>query len=223
MKLIVGLGNPGRQYQNTRHNAGFMAIDRLAQKHGLSGAKSKFHAGLIEGHLAGEKVLLMQPMTYMNKSGLAVGEAARFLKLTPADILILVDDVALPVGTIRLRPKGGTGGHNGLADIERALGTADFPRLRIGIDPPMIDEHRIPQVDYVLGTFTEAQGQALEPALTDAADAAEMWACQGIDAAMNRYNVKEPKDKPDPKPDNAIADTPPRADVGRGPENRSES
>jgi len=222
MKLIVGLGNPGRQYQNTRHNAGFMAIDRLARKHALSGAKSKFHAGVLEARFGDCKALLMQPMTYMNKSGLAVGEAARFHKLQPSDILILVDDVALPVGTIRLRPKGGTGGHNGLADIERALGSGDFPRLRIGIDPPMIGDQRIPQVDYVLGPFTDDQRQALDPALADAADAAELWACEGIDTAMNRYNVKESsetdKTKPSKHPENA-----PRADVGRGNENRSES
>lgn len=222
MKLIVGLGNPGRKYQNTRHNAGFMAIDRLAQSHGLSGAKSKFHAGVLETRFGGHKALLMQPMTYMNKSGLAVGEAARFHKLDPGDILILVDDVALPVGTIRLRPKGGTGGHNGLADIGRALGTDNFPRLRIGIDPPMIEGQRIPQVDYVLGPFTETQRPALEPALTDAADAAELWAREGIDAAMNRYNIKETPE-PNQTTRTIKSESPPRADVGRGDVNRSES
>jgi PTH1 family peptidyl-tRNA hydrolase len=198
MKLIVGLGNPGRDYQNTRHNAGFMAVDRLARRHNLTGARSKFHAGVLEGHLAGEKVMLMQPLTYMNRSGLAVGEAARFHKIEPTDVLILVDDIALSIGTIRIRPKGGAGGHNGLSDIQRALGTDAYPRLRIGIDPPMIDGHRISQHDYVLGTFTEQQQAELEPALTLAAEATETWIAEGIDAAMNRFNTK---DKPEPAPE----------------------
>ncbi len=191
MKLIVGLGNPGPEYAKTRHNAGFMAVDRLAQRHGFAGPKSKFHAGVLEGAIGvgGDlhRVLLMQPTTYMNRSGLAVGEARAFYKLEPADILVLVDEAALPLGSIRLRASGSPGGHNGLKDLERALGTRDYPRLRIGIDPP---PGRVPQADYVLGKFTADQLDALDPALTRACDAVETWLAEGIDAAMNRYNTK---------------------------------
>lgn len=187
MKVIVGLGNPGNEYAKTRHNAGFMAIDRLATRHGLSGAKMKFHAGMLEGPVAGERCVLLQPMTFMNRSGLCVGEVMRFYKLEPDELMIVVDDVALPVGRIRLRKTGGAGGHNGLSDIERALGTTKYPRLRIGIDPP----GRVPQSDYVLGRFSEAQLSALEPALDRACDAVEMWVREGIDAAMNQFNAAE--------------------------------
>ena len=185
MKLIVGLGNPGPEYAQTRHNAGFMVVERLANRLGLSGAKTKFHAGVLEGRMAGEKVVLMQPMTYMNRSGLAVGEAASFFKLEPSDVLVVVDEVQLPVGRIRLRACGSAGGHNGLTDIQRALGTTAYPRLRVGIDPP----GRAPQVDYVLGRFTEEQRQALDPALDKACDAIECWAAEGIEKAMSLHNA----------------------------------
>lgn len=135
MKLIVGLGNPGPEYAKTRHNAGFMTLEKLAQRHGLTGVKHKFHAGVLEGFIHQKKVMLMQPMTFMNRSGLAVGEAASFYKFDPTDILILVDEIALDVGQIRLRGAGSPGGHNGLKDIERVLTTRDYPRLRIGIGP----------------------------------------------------------------------------------------
>jgi PTH1 family peptidyl-tRNA hydrolase len=184
MRLIVGLGNPGTQYAMTRHNAGFMALETLAQRHGLSGAKSKFHAGVIDGRIAGQKVLLMQPMTFMNRSGLAVGEAAAFYKVPPEHVLVLVDDVALPLGSVRLRAAGSAGGHNGLSDIERALGTRDYPRLRIGIDPP----GRVPQVDWVLGRFTSDQADQLAPALDAAASAAEAWLVDPIDKVMSKHN-----------------------------------
>ena len=135
MKLIVGLGNPGSEYAKTRHNAGFMAIDRLATRYGLTNPKTKFHAGVLDGHIQDHRCVLLQPMTFMNRSGLAVGEATRFYKIDPEiDLLIIVDDVALPLGQIRIRPEGGPGGHNGLVDVERALGTRAYPRLRIGFD-----------------------------------------------------------------------------------------
>ncbi len=186
MKLIVGLGNPGTQYTQTRHNAGFMAVDRLATRHGLTRPKTKFHAGVLEGLIADQRCLLMQPMTYMNRSGLAVGEAVRFYKLDPAvGLMIVIDDVALPAGQIRIRSGGGTGGHNGLADIERVLGTRDYPRLRIGIDSP----GRAPQSDYVLGPFTPTQRDAIDPALDRACDAIEAWLAHGLDQAMNQFNA----------------------------------
>lgn len=186
MKLIVGLGNPGTQYANTRHNAGFMAIDRLATRHGLSGARVKFHAGVLEGPVVGEKCILMQPTTFMNRSGLAIAEAIRFYKLELSDLMVLVDEVALPLGRIRMRPSGSAGGHNGLIDIEQKLSTREYPRLRLGIDPP----GRIPQTDYVLGRFTAEQRDQLEPALDRVADAIECWIQEGIEKAMSLYNAE---------------------------------
>lgn len=185
MKLIVGLGNPGSEYTKTRHNAGFMAIDRLAQRHGLNGVKAKFHAGVLEGRIANQKVLLMQPTTYMNRSGLSVGEAMSFYKLEPDDMLVIVDDVALDVGQLRLRATGSAGGHNGLKDIQRALGTPDYPRLRLGIGP----RGRAPQVDFVLGRFTDDQLEELEPALWRACDCIETWLTDGTELAMTRFNA----------------------------------
>ncbi len=189
MKLLVGLGNPGAEYVRTRHNAGFMAIDLLAERHGQGQiARSKFNAMLLEAPVGGQRCLLMKPVTFMNRSGQAVAEAARFYKLDPVkDVLVLVDDVALPCGTIRLKASGGAGGHNGLADITRKLGTENYPRLRIGIDekPPVMRLE-----DYVLGRFTEEQTDRLTPALKLAADAAEVFAVEGIDAAMNNFNTR---------------------------------
>ncbi len=187
MRLIVGLGNPEAKYVQTRHNAGFMVIDRLARRYSLTQPRMKFHAGVLEGVIAGEKCLLMQPVTYMNRSGLAVGEAATFHKLDPADILIIVDDVALPCGRIRLRGEGSAGGHNGLTDVQRALGTLAYPRLRIGIDAPGL----IPQVDYVLGRFRVDQLEKLEPALEEACDAVEHWIAHGLDKTMSKFNARE--------------------------------
>lgn len=186
MKLIVGLGNPGAQYAKTRHNVGFMAVDRLAQRHAITGPKHKFQARVLEGPLAGEKCVLVQPLVYMNRSGRSVAEAVRFYKLALEDVLVIVDDVALPCGAIRLRKAGSAGGHNGLSDIERALGTSDYPRLRIGIDPP----GRIPQVDYVLGRFSPEQAEAIDRALEEGCDAIEAWIGEGIDKAMTAFNAR---------------------------------
>ncbi|MEM1109303.1 MAG: aminoacyl-tRNA hydrolase [Planctomycetota bacterium] len=184
MKLIVGLGNPGSEYAKTRHNAGFMAIEKLANRHGLTGVKHKFHAGVLEGRINLHKVMLMQPTTYMNRSGLAVGEAAAFYKLDPEDILILVDEIALDVGQIRLRASGSPGGHNGLKDLERALGTRDYPRLRLGIGP----RTRAPQVDFVLGRFTDEQLDEMNFTLNKTCDCIESWLEDGIELAMTKFN-----------------------------------
>lgn len=185
MKLIVGLGNPGPQYARTRHNAGFLVVERLAARHGLGEGRVRFQSSVQEGDIAGQRCLLMRPMVYMNRSGQAVSEAVRFYKLPLDDLLIVVDDVALPCGRIRLRAQGSAGGHNGLADIERALGTPAYPRLRIGIDSP----GRVPQVDYVLGRWSPQQWEQLEPALDRACDAIEAWIVHGINKAMSLYNV----------------------------------
>jgi PTH1 family peptidyl-tRNA hydrolase len=195
MKLIVGLGNPGSEYQNTRHNAGFMAIDRLAKKLGLDSPREKFHAIVLEGSIGDDRIMLMKPQTYMNKSGLAVGEAAAFYKVRPDHVMVAVDDTALPLGALRIRANGSAGSHNGLADIQRAIGTSIYPRLRIGIGAPQIGEHKVPQKDYVLGTFTAADMGVLNPALDEAVKALDCWIAGGIDKTMNRFN-KSPETKP---------------------------
>ncbi|WP_432800001.1 aminoacyl-tRNA hydrolase [Poriferisphaera sp. WC338] len=185
MKLIVGLGNPGKEYEKTRHNAGFMAANHLAERHNMSGAKTKFHAGVLEGRIEGQKVLLMQPMTFMNRSGLSVGEAVTFYKCEPEDVMVIVDDIALPCGRIRLRGEGGAGGHNGLSDIKRVLGTNKYPRLRIGVDAP----GRVPQVDYVLGRFSDEQQHLVEKALERSSKAIEHWLREGdLPKTMSLFN-----------------------------------
>ncbi|MBL8746887.1 MAG: aminoacyl-tRNA hydrolase [Phycisphaerae bacterium] len=202
MKLIVGLGNPGSQYERTRHNAGFIAIDRLADRHARGIVpRARFYALTLEATLAGksgdEKCLLMKPTTYMNRSGLAVGEAVRFFKVDPtADLFVIVDDIYLPCGQVRMREGGSAAGHNGLADIERALGTDRYPRCRIGVDPPGV----IDQADYVLGRFTEEQWALANPAITKAADAAEEFVRAGIASAANKFNAKDPPRPKIPKP-----------------------
>lgn len=186
MKLIVGLGNPGPEHDQTRHNVGFLVLDRLARRHAPGAtARGRFHGVCIEAGMGDEKTLLLKPTTFMNRSGLAVGEAVRFYKLDPAnDLLVLVDDLALGCGVLRLRGEGSAGGHNGLADIEQKLGTDTYARLRIGIDAP----DSIPQRDYVLGRFRPDQWERLEPALDEAAEAAFVWATHGLATAMNRFN-----------------------------------
>ena len=189
MKLVVGLGNPGPAYEGTRHNVGFDVVARLARRHAPGEtARSRFHGVVVEAVIGSEKVLLLQPTTFMNLSGTAVVEASRFYKLDPAeDVLVIVDDVALPCGQIRLRPGGGAGGHNGLSDIQRKLGTEHYPRLRIGIDAP----GRIPQKDYVLGKFRPDQRELVEVACDEAAEAVSCWATLGLTEAMNRFNRKQ--------------------------------
>lgn len=205
MKLLVGLGNPGTQYEKTRHNAGYMVIDRLLNRHvpGASNAtaKGRFDGLTWEASIKGERCLLLKPTTYMNLSGRSVAAAVGFYKLDPKqDLLVITDDVALPCGTIRLRAEGGAGGHNGLTDVERALGTQAYPRCRIGVDasPDYMD-----QADYVLGRFTPEQEPLITAALDKATDAAEMFVAQGIVPAMNKFNAPPPRPKPprkDPPP-----------------------
>lgn len=190
MKLLVGLGNPGPEYAKTRHNAGFMAIDRFAARWAPSEtARSRFGGLAVECTVRSHKALLLKPLTYMNRSGQSIVQALAFYKCEPvSDLLVLVDDVALPAGSIRLRPAGSAGGHNGLADIQRALGSDSYPRLRIGIDakPPVMALH-----DYVLGRFTDEQLTALAPALEKSCDACELFITDGLEAAMNKFNRKD--------------------------------
>lgn len=192
MKLIVGLGNPGPQYEKTRHNAGFMAVDRVRARwaDASSPVKSRFQGVSSEVSIAGERCLLLKPTTYMNLSGRSVGEAVGFFKIDPAqDLLVIVDDVSLPVGAVRVRASGSPGGHNGLRDVDRALGSQNYPRLRIGVDPcPPVMKLE----DYVLGRFTPEQSAAIGPALERAADAVETFVRSGVVEAMNRFNAPEP-------------------------------
>lgn len=211
MKLIVGLGNPGAQYARTRHNAGFMAVDRLKDRHAPAAIpRERFRSLVVETPIRGAgKCVLMKPLTYMNRSGEAVAEAVRFFKADPStDLLILVDDVALPVGSVRLRAGGSAGGHNGLSDIERTLATDQYARCRIGIDPPGI----VRQSDYVLGRFSAEQTPEIEHAINIACDATEAWAEKGIEHAMNLYNVKPRAPAPETL---TPPDTPPDAPAPR--------
>lgn len=196
MKLVVGLGNPGKDYVGTRHNVGFEVIDTLAVRLGwvVAGAfdrlaRNKFDALVFDGtfETAGgaEKLLLMKPMTFMNLSGRSVQAAASFFRVEPADLLVVVDELSLPAGRIRLRSGGSDGGHNGLQSVRQALGTDRYPRLRIGIDPP---PPGFAGKDYVLGRFSPDQRPAIDAALPRAADCCLAWAESGVEAAMNRFN-----------------------------------
>lgn len=188
MKLIVGLGNPGSEYAGTRHNAGFDVVDRLSARFAPGAApRSRFGGLATDAEVGGEKCLLLKPMAFMNLSGRPVLEAVQFFKLEPSrDLLVIVDDLALPCGSIRLRPDGSSGGHNGLADIGLKLSSNYWARLRIGIDPP----GRVPQADYVLGKFSPAQRPLAEASMDEAARAAECWAAKGLQEAMNRFNSR---------------------------------
>src|SRR6476660_6008735 len=181
MKLVVGLGNPGKEYAGTRHNIGWEVVDHLAARLGFTGsamefdrlARTKFDGLALDGSASlpggsSEKLLLLKPTTYMNLSGRSVQAAMAFYQLTPADVMVVLDDLALPAGKIRIRPGGSDGGHNGLRDIQRALGTNQYPRLRVGIDAP---PPRVPGRDYVHGRFSEEQRKLLDPAVKRAVDA----------------------------------------------------
>lgn len=183
--LIVGLGNPGDQYRHTRHNFGFMVIDRLAEKLAVSLKKVKFKALLAESKLDGQALILAKPMTFMNDSGRAVGPLLRFFKVPPDHLLIVHDDLDLPLGSLRLRPTGSSGGQRGVASIIATLGTQDFPRLRLGISRP---PGQMDPVAYVLQNFTPAEAELKEMVLNQAADAALTFIREGMQAAMNQYN-----------------------------------
>jgi peptidyl-tRNA hydrolase, PTH1 family len=202
MKLIVGLGNPGSDYARTRHSAGFLAVDRLLARHGAGLARQKFSGELHDVVIAGERTLVLRPMRFMNCSGVSVAEAVGFHKINPAeDLLVLVDDYALALGQLRLRGEGSAGGHNGLSDIQRALGTTVYPRLRIGIDPPPATYGD--PADWVLGRFTDEQLAALSPALDQVVSAVGVFVSEGLTTAMNRFNGRGPQQAarpPKPRP-----------------------
>ncbi len=185
MKLVVGLGNPDRKYHETRHNVGFMVLAELGRRYGMGRAKSKFHGELLEARIGGEKVLLLSPLTYMNRSGLSVDEATRFFQIDAKDLLVVCDDLNLPLGKLRLRLKGSSGGQKGLGDIIRRLGTEEFVRLRIGIGAP---PEGWDAADYVLGKFTKTEKSVMELTVQQAADAVVCWVGEGSTECMNRFN-----------------------------------
>lgn len=189
--LIVGLGNPGPEYRNTRHNAGFMLADRLAE--GWRGSwrmESKFFSEIAECRVAGCRVTLCKPQTFMNASGQAVARIGTFFKVPPARILVLVDDADLPLGALRLRPGGSPGGHHGLESIEQVLGTRGYPRLKVGIARPRQDRRNLK--DHVLGDVSDVEQPVLNEVLTRAFQQVECWLVDGAMQAMNRYNGSGP-------------------------------
>jgi PTH1 family peptidyl-tRNA hydrolase len=185
MKLIVGLGNPDRRYQGTRHNVGFAVLAELAREFGSGAPKSKFHGEFVEANLGGQRALLLSPLTYMNNSGLSVQEAKGFYKIPDDQLLVLCDDLNLPLAKLRFRAKGSSGGQKGLEDIVRRLGTEDFARLRIGIGPP---PDGWDWADYVLTKFTKEEIPQVEDAFRNAARAVVVWAREGSEFCMNQYN-----------------------------------
>lgn len=186
MKLIVGLGNPGRQYAGTRHNVGFDVLQLLGRRLGVDRWKSQFEADIADGRIGEERVLLLAPTTYMNLSGRAVKSHLVFHKVTAADVLVICDDLNLPSSKLRLRGSGTAGGQKGLQNIVDQLGTTQVARLRIGIGRPAAP---IDPSDYVLGRFSAEERPDIDAACQSAADAVELWVKQGLPAAMNKFNI----------------------------------
>jgi peptidyl-tRNA hydrolase, PTH1 family len=187
MKLIVGLGNPGREYRDTRHNVGFMVVDEMARRHGLTlgMAPSQVPDTFVAKKYGTEPLLIAKPLTFMNRSGDAVAALARYYDVAAGDLLVVVDEVALPFGRLRARARGSAGGHNGLRSIVDRLGTTEFPRLRLGVGR---GDARRDLADHVLSKFEPDERPGLEEFITRAADAAEMFAADGIGKVMNVYN-----------------------------------
>ena len=192
MILIAGLGNPGKEYENTRHNAGFLVLDTLAQKLGADLSERKHRALCGKAVIGGQKVILLKPQTYMNSSGESIRAAADYYKVPPEDILVVYDDISLAPGQLRIRAKGSAGGHNGIKSIIAHLGTQEFPRVKVGIGekPPRMD-----LADYVLGHFSSGEKKIMEEAAKEAADAiceiVNVW----IEQAMNDHNRRKEEQK----------------------------
>jgi len=184
MKLIVGLGNPGKQYENSRHNVGFCVVDFLARQWGAALTQRKHHALFASVLRNNEKIALLKPQLFMNCSGTSVVQAVSFYDLRPQDLLVIVDDMALPLGQLRLRPQGSAGGHNGLMDIMEKLGCSDFARLRIGIGPAAPGN----AVRHVLGRFQQEEKNFIDHAVKHAAQAVTAWLENDIEQVMTQYN-----------------------------------
>lgn len=186
MFVIVGLGNPGKRYEHTRHNVGFLTVDLLAERHGIKVNKIKHKALVGEGTVCGQKVLLVKPQTYMNLSGQSVREVVSYYKIGPADLVVVYDDIDLPAGRLRIRPGGSAGTHNGMRSVIYDLQFDNFPRVRIGIG----GERRMRLADYVTGGFSRQEKAIMEDCITRAADALERILADGLTRAMNEYNTK---------------------------------
>ena len=190
MWLVVGLGNPGEDYAGTRHNVGFEVVEVLSGRHNISVKKRAFQAVSGEGTIAGERVMLARPMTFMNLSGQSVAAISRYYKIEPGRIIVILDEVALPTGQLRLRFQGSAGGHNGLANILQLMGTNEIHRIRIGVGAAQPGR----MIGHVLSRFPPAEASIMEEAYLRAADAVETALSEGYEMAMNRYNRKtEPR------------------------------
>ncbi len=196
MKVVVGLGNPGRQYEQTRHNIGFMVLDYLAAAPSVSSWRSRFQGLVTETTEGTEQVLLVKPETFMNLSGRCVRQVLDFYKLTPSDVLVICDDIALPLGKLRVRAGGSSGGQNGLKSIEQSLGTQDFGRLRIGVGEPGQYQDA---ADYVLSRFKPGETTTVEDAIAKSAQGVMVWVREGIETCMNKTNAPPPQPKKEKK------------------------
>ena len=193
MYVIAGLGNPGKKYENTRHNMGFIAIDQLAEKHNIKVDKLKFKALVGEGRIADQKVLLVKPQTYMNLSGESIREVMNFYKLEPENLIVIYDDIDIEAGTLRIRKFGSAGTHNGMKSVVYQLQSDRFPRIRLGIG----SQKKGDLVNFVIGGFSKEEVPVLEEAVQHAVLAAECIIEDGIDKAMNQYNTKKRSKKDD--------------------------
>ncbi|QDE91782.1 aminoacyl-tRNA hydrolase [Myxococcus xanthus] len=190
MKLIVGLGNPGREYERHRHNIGFMVVEALLSRARAELNQEKFAAKVGQGTLAGERILFVEPQTFMNLSGRSVAEAARFFKVPVADVLVIHDELDLPLGRLQLKAGGGSGGHNGLKSIVSSLGDEAFIRLRFGIGKPEGPNARERVSGYVLSNFDDGERREMDALIDRAMDMTELWIREGLSVAMNRFNRK---------------------------------
>ena len=193
MYIIAGLGNPGKKYENTRHNMGFIAIDLLADAYDIKVDKLKFKSLVGEGRIADQRVLLMKPQTYMNLSGEAIRDAVNFYKIDPQELIVIYDDIDIPAGTFRIRKKGSAGTHNGMRSVVYQLQTDQFPRIRVGIGT----EKPVDLIHFVTGGVSGEERKLLEGALEKSAKAAAAIVEKGIEKAMNEYNVRPKKEKPE--------------------------
>lgn len=191
MYIIAGLGNPGKKYENTRHNMGFMAVDFLAEKYDIKVNKLKFRALTGEGRIAGQKVLLIKPQTYMNLSGESVRMALEYYKAEPEDLIVIYDDIDIPTGTVRIRKKGSAGTHNGMKNILYHVQSDNFPRIRVGIGSGKKED----MIDYVIGGIPKGEAVILREAAEKAACGAACVVDKGIEKAMNEYNKRPEKEK----------------------------
>ncbi len=190
MKILCGLGNPGHQYEQNRHNIGFLLVENLAARWKLSFSTTKFEAELALGTFAGEKVMLLKPQTFMNRSGTSLGTAARFYKVEPADVLVIHDELDLPYPKLQLKAGGGTGGHNGLNSIRESWGEESYGRLRFGIGKPVGPNAKERVVGHVLGDFSKEEMSTLREQIERGCDVCESWVREGLPKAMNRWNGK---------------------------------